>query len=89
MVQIIVTNHGKGIPKAQLPEIFNWFTTVDASIATETGSHGLGLAIAKRVAELHGGVLRIESEPGQATTVTVTLPSQPPGRGGEAVVAGA
>lgn len=89
MVQITVTNHGKGIPKAQLPEIFNWFTTVDASIATETGSHGLGLAIAKRVAELHGGVLRIESEPGQATTVTVTLPSQPPGRGGEAVVAGA
>ncbi|MCX6032321.1 MAG: HAMP domain-containing sensor histidine kinase [Chloroflexi bacterium] len=81
MVQITVTDHGQGIPKAQLPQVFDWFTAVDGSGVNASGSQGLGLAIAKRVAELHGGGISIESQPGQTTTVTVTLPTQPPGIG--------
>jgi signal transduction histidine kinase len=79
MVQITVTDYGQGIPKAQLPHVFDWFARVDVVVTSEAESYGLGLAIAQRVAELHGGAVQIESQPEQMTTVTVTLPSQLPG----------
>ncbi len=81
MLRISVTDHGKGIPAAQLAAVFDWFTNVDAATASASGSYGLGLAIARRVAELHGGAIHVASQPGQGTTVTVTLPFRAPGTG--------
>ena len=51
------------------------FGQVDARLAREHEGTGLGLPLAKRLAELHGGSLRVESEKGQGTTVSVALPA--------------
>jgi signal transduction histidine kinase len=51
------------------------FGQVDARLAREHEGTGLGLPLARRLAELHGGFLEINSEKGRGTTVTVTLPA--------------
>ncbi len=66
-----VTDHGPGIPAAELPRLFTRFHR--ASGATASG-HGLGLFIASSLARLHGGTLTARSELGQGATFTLTLP---------------
>jgi signal transduction histidine kinase len=51
------------------------FGQVDARLAREHGGTGLGLPLARRLMELHGGALQVRSEKGCGTTVTVTLPA--------------
>jgi signal transduction histidine kinase len=71
-VQIDVTDTGAGIPDHQLAKIFNlYFST------KETGS-GLGLCTTRRIVELHGGSIAVESEVGKGTHFTVRLPLAPP-----------
>jgi signal transduction histidine kinase len=72
---IAVTDHGPGIDERHLPHIFDRFYRADAA-RTEPGS-GLGLAIAKQVLDQHGGSIDVDSEVGQGTTFTVTLPLSP------------
>ncbi len=72
-VQISVADTGCGIPAQDLPHIFERFYRADRS-RTRPGGAGLGLSIAKWVAEAHGGELEVESEVGQGTVFTLYLP---------------
>jgi signal transduction histidine kinase len=71
---ISMTDTGEGISAADLPNIFERFYRVDKSRARSTGGSGLGLTIAKRLVEAHGGRIWAESEPGKGSTFSFTLP---------------
>ena len=74
-VNIKVVDQGIGIAEADVPHIFNRFYRADVS---RTGSgadgYGLGLAIAKRIVELHRGSIQVDSKQGTGTTISVSLP---------------
>jgi signal transduction histidine kinase len=70
-VRIHVKDEGPGIPREQLANIFNRFQRVPGHGGR---GHGLGLYIAAALARLHGGVLTVESEVGQGSIFTLTLP---------------
>jgi heavy metal sensor kinase len=74
--QVIFSDHGPGIPPADLPHIFDRFYRGDSSRARATGGFGLGLAIAKALVEAYGGTIRAESAPKQGTRMTVELPAK-------------
>ena len=61
-MELTVENQGPTIPKEKLNQIFDQFFRLDEARASKTGGTGLGLAIAKQIVELHGGVIRCESE---------------------------
>ena len=69
-----VKDTGVGIAKRDLPKAFDRFWRADQSRSRETGGAGLGLSIAKSIAELHRGRIAIESELGKGTSVIVSLP---------------
>ncbi len=74
MVEICVRDHGIGIPPAHLGRIFDRFYRVDTSLTREVNGIGLGLAICKRIVELHGGMIWAESKIGEGSTFHVWLP---------------
>ena len=67
-VVLLVRDRGPGIPEELLPHIFEKFHK-------GVGGAGLGLAIAKQIADAHGGTLSVESFKGRGTTFRVTLPA--------------
>lgn len=69
-----VSDTGVGIPPENLPHIFDRFYRVDKSRARAQGGSGLGLSIAKWIAQAHGGTIRVTSQVGKGTTFSVTLP---------------
>ena len=73
-LEISVKDHGIGIPQVEIAQIYLRFYQVDGSSTRRYGGQGLGLAIAKRIVELHGGEIRAESEAARGTTFFVTLP---------------
>jgi signal transduction histidine kinase len=73
-IHISVADTGEGIPAEELPLIFERFYRVDKSRTRKTGGSGLGLTIAKRLVEAHGGKIEVKSEPGQGSIFTFTLP---------------
>jgi PAS domain S-box-containing protein len=74
-IELTVTDTGEGIKAEFLPYIFNRFTQADSSISRPYGGLGLGLSIAKHIAELHGGTVKAFSEgEGKGATFTVILP---------------
>jgi two-component system sensor histidine kinase SenX3 len=75
VVELVVTDHGVGIPAAELDRIFERFYRVDPARARSTGGTGLGLSIVKHVAATHGGEVRVWSVPGQGSTFTLVLPA--------------
>lgn len=75
LVQIQVMDTGKGISPDFLPYLFEYFRQEDGSITRKFGGLGLGLAIARQIVELHGGVISAESNgENQGATFTVRLP---------------
>ena len=70
-ITVSVKDSGCGIPKEALPHIFEKFYQADASHASR--GNGLGLPLAQKIAELCGGGITVESEPGEGSVFTVTL----------------
>src|SRR6266540_75666 len=71
---VAVCDTGPGIPVADQAKIFEEFQQADSSITRKKGGTGLGLSIAKRIIEMHGGRIWVESEPGKGSTFYFTLP---------------
>ncbi|HEY1376292.1 MAG TPA: response regulator [Gemmataceae bacterium] len=72
---LTVTDTGAGIPADLLPRLFTSFSQAAQGLDRTRGGLGLGLAVVKRLVELHGGAVRVESAgPGKGATFTVELP---------------
>ncbi|RAV74327.1 sensor histidine kinase, partial [Aerococcus loyolae] len=74
-IRFRVTDPGRGIPKEQIPRLAQPFEQVSTAAELAKQGTGLGLALVRSLAELHGGSIRIESEVGRGTTVTVDIPT--------------
>ena len=75
--RIIVSDTGKGITPDFLPYVFDPFRQADSSSARRQGGLGVGLALAERLVEMHGGAIKAESDgEGRGATFTVTLPTR-------------
>lgn len=74
MITVHISDTGQGISEKELPRIFDRFYQSDKSRKGKTGHSGLGLAITKRILELHGTSIHARSTPGSGTTFTFTLP---------------
>ncbi|HRP09172.1 MAG TPA: ATP-binding protein, partial [Gemmatimonadales bacterium] len=73
LVTISVQDRGQGIAPEDLPRIWERFWRADPSRTRATGGMGLGLPVAKRLVELMGGTIEVESRPGQGSVFTVSL----------------
>jgi len=67
-------DHGIGIPKDEVPQLFERFHRARNVSSRYYGGLGLGLYIAKAIIQAHGGTIRIQSEEGKGSTFTITLP---------------
>jgi len=74
-VEVAVADNGIGIAPADLPNVFDRFYRTDKSRTRATGGAGLGLTIAKRLVEAHGGRIGVQSEPGAGARFWFTLPA--------------
>ena len=77
-VQVSVRDTGPGISREDQRALFEPFQQVDASLDRRHGGTGLGLSISKRFVEMHEGKMWLESAVGVGTTVTFSLPLEPP-----------
>ncbi len=77
MLHFSVHDTGIGIPSDRVDHLFQSFTQVDSSTTRRYGGTGLGLAISKRLAELMGGTMWVESELGKGSTFHFTIKAQP------------
>lgn len=75
MAQLTIRDDGIGISKENLPRIWDRFYQADPSRTNRDGSLGLGLAMVMEIADLHGGKVTAESEVGEGSTFTFSMPS--------------
>jgi two-component system phosphate regulon sensor histidine kinase PhoR len=73
-ITIKVMDTGPGIPRSDLPRLGERFYRVDRTRSRDLGGTGLGLSIVKHLMKAHGGEIRIDSIPGQGTTVSLKFP---------------
>ena len=73
-LEIAIADTGIGIARADLAKLFAPLTQVDAALGRRFGGVGLGLALARRLVEMQGGVVEVESEPGKGSRFTLRLP---------------
>ncbi|MCU0227700.1 MAG: ATP-binding protein [Bryobacterales bacterium] len=78
MVEISVADKGPGIPRDDLPRLFERFYRVDKARSRELGGTGLGLSIVKHLVLAHNGSLHVESTEGVGSTFYFRLPSEAP-----------
>jgi signal transduction histidine kinase len=74
-VRITVSDHGPGIPAADLPHIFEPFYRGADAIERQIHGHGLGLSLVRRIVVAHGGRVTVSTRPGAGTSFTITLPA--------------
>jgi signal transduction histidine kinase len=74
-IAITVSDTGIGIPRAEIPFIFDKFYRVESGLVHNTKGSGLGLAIARQIVQAHRGTIAVESEPGQGSRFTILLPA--------------
>lgn len=94
LLEISVSDTGRGMAKEDIPKIFNKFEQIGNSKPTDVRGTGLGLSIVKAIVELHGGDIAVDSELGKGSVFTVALPiyAEPsknttaPGSKGEKVI---
>jgi signal transduction histidine kinase len=79
MIEFAVTDTGIGIAKEHLPALFSDFVQIDTRIQKRLRGTGLGLSLAKKFAELLGGSVAAESEPGAGSRFSVLIPIRYPG----------
>jgi two-component system OmpR family sensor kinase/two-component system sensor histidine kinase BaeS len=77
-VELLVADTGSGIDPADMPFIFDRFWRGDRSREHGSGHAGLGLAIARRLVEAHGGTIMVTSEPGEGSEFVIRLPHSHP-----------
>lgn len=73
-LRIKVTDTGCGIPEDRLATVFDMFTQVDSSSTRKAGGTGLGMAISKKIVDMHGGQISVESHIGEGTSFIFTVP---------------
>ncbi len=73
---IVVMDTGRGIKPEDIPKVLEPFAQVEDIMSRSHEGVGLGLPLSKRLTELHGGTLSVESEVGKGTTVTVRFPPE-------------
>ncbi len=73
LLELSVSDTGIGIKKEHLGRIFNEFEQSDENISKNYGGTGLGLSITKKIVDFQGGKLKVKSQEGNGTTVTVTI----------------
>jgi signal transduction histidine kinase len=78
--RIRIRDAGPGIPKAELARVFDPFYRVESSRSRESGGTGLGLTIARNIAEQHGGSIALANHPEGGLEVTLMLPEYYPGK---------
>jgi signal transduction histidine kinase len=76
-ITFFVEDTGIGIPKHEIPKIFDKFYTVNSPESYATKGSGIGLSLVKKLTELLGGTCTVESHPGQGTRAMVDLPAKP------------
>lgn len=74
LLQISIKDQGIGIPKLEIPKLFQKFKRIDNTSRRKIGGTGLGLSISREIIKNHGGDIWLESEEGQGTTVFFKLP---------------
>jgi len=74
MIEVAVTDSGKGIPAEALPRIFDRFYRADNSRQASTGGSGLGLAIVQAIITAHDGTIRAENVPQGGARIIFSLP---------------
>jgi signal transduction histidine kinase len=75
-VTVTISDSGVGIADEDKPRVFERFYKADKSRDRALGGNGLGLSLVRKIAELHGGTVTVDSEPGNGTTFTVVLPRE-------------
>ncbi len=76
MISFAVSDTGIGIAEADMPKLFKPFSQVDSNLTRRYSGTGLGLALVKRIAELHGGTVSVTSKLGEGSCFTALIPSQ-------------
>jgi two-component system, OmpR family, sensor histidine kinase BaeS len=79
-VTIAVDDSGPGIAPEDLPHVFERFWRADKVRSREMGGTGLGLTMARQIADLHGAELEVQSDVGRGSVFTVRLPNPAPSR---------
>ena len=73
-IRFAVSDTGIGMNPEQLGKVFEEFTQAESSTSKNYGGTGLGLPISKKIAEMMGGIMEVESEEGKGTTFSITIP---------------
>lgn len=74
MIHFLVWDTGIGINEADQRSLFAPFSQIDSSLARKHEGTGLGLVITRKLVELHGGMIQMESNPNQGSSFTISLP---------------